>query len=246
MLSEQLFDKAYDLYEFTETSQTILSDYLYSLCNGVYNDPLLDACGHIFCRNCISLQIELYNICPIENKELKKEQLFDVKILSSKIQKQIIYCKNKKKGCPWEGPLLDLKVHLINQCDFRIFSCVNESCDFKAEKEEILNHKENCLYRNFTCEFCMSKFKVKDELQHYEICPKKIFYCPNNCHEKMERREIEDHIQNVCDETPLECIYGHLGCQIKAKRREFLHHEEEELLYHLRLINQEILRLKNL
>ena len=40
------------LLNFTEESRQKLQEYICPLCKGIYIDPVIDSCAHIFCKKC--------------------------------------------------------------------------------------------------------------------------------------------------------------------------------------------------
>ena len=47
------YEKHLDVDYFFEKDKNSVKDYICFLCKGVYFEPYVDRCGHIFCKECI-------------------------------------------------------------------------------------------------------------------------------------------------------------------------------------------------
>jgi len=238
-----IFPKYYSLEEFLPDSKILLEEYICFLCKGVYHEPYISGCGHIFCKNCILTQIDFFETCPLDNQKIEKDKVVHVQFLKILLDKQQIYCKNKSKNCDWKGNLGHLKSHLENQCEFRIINCVNSGCNYKGDKNETEKHKEKCLHRKFVCEFCKNEFKILNQEKHFEECEFKIYPCKNNCGLFLIKSEIKNHIENDCIEAEVACEFSHVGCLVYFKKKEKELHDEKNLKNHLKLLNKAFLDL---
>ena len=54
----EIFEKQLDIINFLPECQEILRDYLCPLCEGVYKDPIIDQCNHVFCIQCIEKSLK--------------------------------------------------------------------------------------------------------------------------------------------------------------------------------------------
>lgn len=241
----QPFQKMYEIEDFIGDSKLIVNEYLCILCNGVYNDPYLTSCGHIFCKLCMIQQAESAGICPTDNSKINLEQIFSVKFIKDMLDKQRVYCKNRLKGCKWEGLVALMASHLSTICEYRLLQCENENCKFEAEKNLMEEHKMNCLFRDYVCEYCKQMFKVSVKENHENDCHMKIFECENNCGMQMTKAELMHHQKNICLETILKCPFEHAGCKKDFKRNEYDEHMKDYYIQHLTFLNEEILKMKN-
>ena len=98
------------LLNFTEESRPKLQEYICPLCKGIYIDPVIDSCAHIFCKKCFVLYLSNQRkenkeqiICPLGNIPLNLSKIKDFDFISDIIKNQKIYCNNKDKGCQWIG-----------------------------------------------------------------------------------------------------------------------------------------------
>ena len=156
--NKKIFSMTYDIENFLPDSKLILGEYICHLCKGVYNDPYLATCGHIFCKKCLEIQSEEIGTCPIEQQKISKDSMYTVIFLKNMIDKQNVYCINKQRGCDWQGILSESKNHTDNVCDFMDILCTNEGCEFKSEKMKVKKHELDCGFRKYNCEFCGNKF----------------------------------------------------------------------------------------
>jgi hypothetical protein len=244
-ITEPLFQKTFDLDIFLPESKLILGEYICNLCKGVYNDPFLATCGHIFCKKCLELQCDLQGYCPIDNQNISKESIYTVIFLKNMIDKQYVFCIKKDKGCNWQGFLSDSKNHLMDLCQFHEIDCINKNkgCAHKTEKNKLDDHLLNCNYREFNCENCHNNFLVLNKENHEEECIEKMIDCPKGCTEKIKRRNIIVHYSQNCKETVVDCRFKKNGCGNILKRGEIKEHEKEFYLEHLNMLNEILVKL---
>jgi len=75
------------------------------------------------------------------------------------------------------------------QCKFYPTVCSN-GCGAKFERCFLDQHLSNdCPARQGECDFCGTKIKNSDEMEHMRTCAKFVVGCPNGCHVKDLMRE---------------------------------------------------------
>lgn len=141
-----------------------IKDYICPVCKGIYWNPVVDRCGHVFCEKCYQHEKKSNQKCPISKEEFGPSPTV-VPVLLQFIEKQIIYCNNKQKGCEWKGMVKDLEEHLSNSCLKEDKICPYDNCGQYIMKEKMDEHKDNCKYRLEKCKECneeIESYKLKD------------------------------------------------------------------------------------
>ena len=101
--------------KYTYTINNITQDikkFECSLCLSIYQDPVLDKCGHTFCKNCVTQLQKNDNKCPISRKIIK--EFFPNSILKDIISNLDLICDDCGEICN----IKDKKKHEII-CDFK-------------------------------------------------------------------------------------------------------------------------------
>jgi len=93
-----------------------MQDFICPLCNGILYEPIQDSCQHVFCLSCYNKCKENNINCPISNKPFINEKSTQLSLISNVINKMNVYCVNKNKNCNWIGKFLQLKSHLLKDC----------------------------------------------------------------------------------------------------------------------------------
>ena len=52
-------------------------ELLCAICKGVFLDPVIAPCEHVFCSSCINEWLERQNTCPIDRKEIRPPMTFE-------------------------------------------------------------------------------------------------------------------------------------------------------------------------
>ena len=143
-------------------------------------------------------------------------------------------CDNVMGGCEWKGTVGTLDEHL-EKCQFTLVSCPNE-CeeDQYIMRKDLNKHLENeCLNRNHECEYCgkQDTYAYITEI-HENECGKKPLPCSSaGCTEKVERAELQDHLENHCGFAEISCKYESIGCDMKMKRKDMREHEQDDKVH---------------
>jgi hypothetical protein len=235
------FSRYYEIDQFED--KMIIQDYICPLCGGVYNNPVVDGCGHVFCSDCITLSMKKSVFCPISYRDLSKDSFHQIPFINSIISKHVINCKNR---CGWKKNLSFYKSHLEEECPNILltckFDCCNE-CYLRSEKEA---HEANCDFRLINCEFCKDSIPFVKLNDHYDICPKVKIYCDQACDMEIERCERDEHILNICPRTLVSCALEAFGCCGGYPRFEEEKHNKEFKYKHIEMIGKNCLIIKEL
>lgn len=210
--------------DFSEDFQLIVHDYKCPLCKGVYYNPYVDKCGHVFCKDCITKYLEITPICPFSKMELTTVHLNKLVFMTDILEKQTVKCKNRNNCCSWNGKLSELGNHMENDCKRQIILCPHLGCSSKIFREDKDSHCSVCDYRIVNCEFCKLSIPFIEVINHHQVCPKFIMDCSQKCGTKVERQEMDLHIEEICTNTIVDCPYSHIGCKHSTTKKELLNH----------------------
>lgn len=198
------------LSQFLPNSHDYLKNFICPICNGVFFNPIFDECGHTFCLSCYETFHNLYGKCPVTKKNISAQPI-PVLLISKILDKQILYCINKEKGCKWEGALSLLNEHLQKDCLQEEIECPNKECKLKIRRCMIDAHLSQC-HNNFVeCSYCKTKIKINEMKKHLSEC-KKINECLQKCGEMSEKENEEFH--------PINCPFIKYGCTDKPILRK--------------------------
>ena len=173
------------------------------------------------------------------------------KQLDREIKSLHVMCKNKERGCEWEGELSNINIHLGNSdgCQFEDVKCSNK-CGKMLQRRYLSSHVETeCACRKVDCQYC----HITGEHQfikgkHEEQCPKLPIPCPNKCEVVSVPREGMEAHRKECPLEMVQCEYHNVGCEERMIRKRKREHEEEKMEEHLLLTkcsyHQEVLSTK--
>ena len=233
----EIFEKQLDIINFLPECQEILRDYLCPLCEGVYKDPIIDQCNHVFCRQCIEKSLKASKFCPLAPSVcIDEKKLNSIKFVVNILDKQTLYCLNKVKNCSWVGKLGMLNNHLLNECKKYLVNCNNPGCEIKVSREVLDNHKKSCDFRTVNCSECNVSVAHILLSFHMKECPKYTINCPGNCGEFIQRQNIDKHLKSECSSCSVECPYANYGCESILKRREISDHHRKNTETHNLLV----------
>jgi len=226
------FKKFLDLEDFLPESRLVIDEYFCSLCQGIYNHPIVDDCGHVFCQDCLSQYLKFSSICPISQTPLKNKQTYAIKFISNILDKQLVYCKKRKNGCQWVGKLAELEHHLKEDCLKNTIKCKNPGCEQEVLREDEDNHNRLCEFKQIPCKDCNIPIIAREQEQHSKVCLKCKIECPQGCGEVVEREALDNHLQNLCENTIVKCLYHSQGCNEKIKKKDMSKHMKEKYEEH--------------
>jgi len=185
-----------------ETCKEYASELICFICSNFLIDPILcDECQIIFCSSCIlKWTQDSSGICP---KGCKFKQRSISKVIRNLLNKIKLKCKNMVNGCKEILNYDDYFNHLNNLCEYILFQCGSEGCNFTSiEREMIIHvsicektklkcqycsdcilrcnlriHEEECCLRIVICHFCSHEVTVKDYKLHEKECEYLVFLC---------------------------------------------------------------------
>jgi hypothetical protein len=219
-LSTESFRKSFDIDDFVESSRLIVEDYKCSLCLGIYNNPVVDTCGHVFCKSCIIKFFETEKACPISGWKLEEANVSTLVIVNEILKRQSVLCKNRSMNCNWIGKLAELESHIASECQMQPVKCPYEQCSAEIPREGVERHKSICEFRIIECQYCKTKLVNSEIDSHPNVCPLYKISCPQNCNELIERKYIEIHLAGHCIYSNIDCPYKEYGCQTKLIRKD--------------------------
>ena len=108
--------------------------------------------------------------------------------------------------------------------------CISKSkcpfgCEKKSFKPSSMGIKNLLINLKFKCpnEGCKEIISYIDVKTHDNICPFQKMICPNkDCEEQLLKKDLEDHIKNICKYTLIKCSY----CNYKFPRYQMPEHEK--------------------
>ena len=112
----------------------------------------------------------------------------------------------------------------------------------EVERKYLDQHKQECKYRQYTCEYCgyvdtydaiagtgkakKRNSKVKASENHYEMCDEYSLDCINGCGKKgIKRKNMQSH-KNVCPLEKLECPFS-VQCRNDILRKDMDSHKQQ-------------------
>lgn len=192
---------------------------------------LVSCCGQHFCQDCI----RKVRVCPT----CKAEQ-FDVmsdKSHQRAIKSLQVHCVRKDKGCDWNGGLVNLDIHMKNECQYRLVECSNQ-CGSTIVYHQLEHHQlVICPKRKYKCPYC-SRVSTYDDIteKHINLCPLTPVKCQNGCHKTIKRNEQEQHTQLDCPLQGVACHFKVVGCKHKPQRQDLEQHINNDCPMHLSLV----------
>ena len=238
------YTKILSVEDFTLESQQFLTEYHCPLCDGIYNNAVVDTCGHVFCKECFETFISFQQfkdqniqlICPLTFQTLSSYPVM-FPFVSNVLNKLQIYCKNKVNGCDWIGLLNELNDHLNIHCPKQIIPCELKGCNINCFRESFSSHTKQCLHRIVKCQFCELNFPFIELSSHHENdCTKIEIECPQQCSQKEKRELMEQHLKLYCDNTVIKCPFDKIGCYNEMSRKEMATYLVNNSIRHMTLI----------
>lgn len=236
------YQKFIEIEQFPEDARPGLVDYLCQLCGGIYNDPLMGSCPHVFCRTCFVTTLNTSKACPLCLKVSDPNNLHPVTFIQSKIlDKYVITCRN---DCGWNGKPSTYSNHIQNECENVTIKCPNTGCPESFTRGEAVNHENTCKHKPIACTYCEEKVPEVKMSQHLETCPKVMLDCPQQCGYLLERKELEAHVNSTCENANIDCLFKEIGCSSKLPRKEMTDHMQKNLISHNEMMMKTFTELK--
>ena len=171
--------------------------------------------------------------CPVDKGSISESQIFPDNCIKKEIFSCDVFCRfNKSFGCPWKGPLNDLKEHL-NRCDYVKRECIN-GCGTQISKLESTRHlNRECPKRLIHCDHCASSVEYQELNEHNRNCSKYPLSCANCGESGIPRDRLNEHLEKICLRTEIDCPFNAFGCSYEAFRSEVTEHVKDNLVDHL-------------
>ena len=212
-------------YSFVSKDPAQIEDLQCPICFELVFEPVLTACGHLFCQRCVKGQTK----CPTCRDKLQcmRTQRDERKVKSLKVK-----CPNWERGCQWQGDLRDTAQHIDTNCQMETVPCLI-GCKKKIVRGRLKEHGETCPQRAYKCPHCQfaSTF-VKVTTAHFTVCKKFPLGCPAGCGSSHSRGEMAIHL-TTCAEELVPCKYATIGCAEEMKRKDLQTHVQDKKDYHL-------------
>ena len=225
--------------EFTSDPPVNLQ-LLCPICRLVLREPHeTTCCQSNFCRVCIERIEANNNPCPS-----CKRRVFN-KSPNIRLQRALngleVTCTYKSQGCRWVGLLGNLESHFnLNPepacqpvgCHFAPVSCLY--CHAPIQRYNVQVHqREKCEERPTRCEFCNLESTFADITKRHD-CKQYPTLC-HKCNQVFLRQDFQDHVDNYCPMTPIDCDFKHVGCKIALPRKDMSAHLRENVVAHVSL-----------
>jgi hypothetical protein len=229
------------------TNSTFVENFRCDLGNGVLFDPVIDQCGHSYCRNCHYALITLHDgICQISKKKCNNQISLKKNTSLSFLQKEELLCPSNQMGCNWQGRVADLDVHLYNECQFSILTCKLIQCrKSNMTKEDYEHHVGECSSETISCNDCELHILRGALSIHVQIHCLEVKVQCLHCKLVFPRKNIEMH-QNGCPRRKFSCQFASGGCDFIGEIDEIASHlsQSKEMTKHITIQAQEIHSLK--
>ena len=146
-----------------------------------------------------------------------------------------VKCGNVERGCTWVGTVGTLEEH-VAMCRFALLPCPRGCKDGSKivkqfMRKDLDNHlKEDCLNRDYVQ--LQAAWRERHGQGHDSKCSKSLVACPKDgCSEKMQRQQIQKHIDTKCQHATVSCKYISIGCTKKLKRKDMAAHEQDDTVH---------------
>eukprot|EP01083_Nonionella_stella_P014818 41503_1 len=144
---------------------------------------------------------------------------------------------NHNNGCSWKGELIDLRCHLVNECEFHLIEC--EFCGNKVLQHNMaIHHEFECLDIKLNCRNDGCLHRIRRRLMDYHCshqCEHRVVNCVNSeCDARVSLFNLSDHLDE-CQENPTRCEYFKYGCTSNIKRKHKELHNKNFEAKHVKL-----------
>lgn len=241
------FRKSLTLSDFLEEAHALITDYKCPLCGGIYLNPVVDTCGHVFCNECLTQYLQTSDRCCVSGLPSALQNINKIDLIASILDRQFVFCKNRHFHCEWSGRLMELEPHLNQDCRRQILPCPHMGCKNSVFREDLSSHTSSCDWRILPCPSCEVKIACIEIPEHQKTCPRYKVKCHQNCNIHIERQFVDSHISDHCENTIVECPFKIIGCLTKIPRGQLenyltLHTNRHNLLVlrHLTNITQDV------
>lgn len=244
---DSIYKKTLCLDDFTEESRQFVVDYICPLCKGIYYNPVIDPCGHIFCQRCFnaftsSIKPQIVELrCPITNQPLSQSPS-TIGLIANILDKQTLNCSNKKIGCGWKGIVKDFVEHIEKDCPKQTLKCSSKGCECMILRENMEDHLKKCEFRIVNCTYCNQSLAFNQLNEHFNSCPKYPIKCPQKCELMIEREKLNEHLSKLCPNTSVKCDFSVIGCDEEFLNKNKESHMSSSYNSHLKKMLQYVIK----
>ena len=228
------FEKQISLEDFPKENQEKIKEMICPLCSGIYSEPIIDNCSHVFCKKCLNTYMNENKkkdcICPVGTYILEPEKFKVFDIVEDLINNQDCYCRNRKNGCLWIDKFSKRKNHILKECLYEIINCKNENCNIKIQRKDQNEHDKICDYFLIECNKCHIKIAKINFKNHSNDCLKEEIEC--KCGKKLLRENMDYHLKNECELEEIKCDFFIYGCKEVFRRSDKKLHDEKMIFEH--------------
>jgi Uncharacterized conserved protein, contains RING Zn-finger len=142
----------------TTVEDTDVSSLKCPICLEICQDAVIEnKCGHTFCKKCLNSLFNGQNEtrCPQTRETITLDQVTPNRAVRDLILQLKVYCVLK---CSWKGHYCDLEKHLMRECPYVKFKCLNPECTFVQKRKDAEKHVKTCEFRPARCNLCNGYF----------------------------------------------------------------------------------------
>ena len=193
-----------------------LDSLICSICKSVLFDPVMDACCHNFCANCLANHLQTSPFCPVTHRPLKNTDSKPNNLLTNMLIDQLVNCCHRTTGCSYQGMFSSIYDHYA-ECPYQPICCPNEGCLQTFERRELAEHLGTCAHQNTACTACSVQIKSGNLSLHLLVCSEVKIKCPLDCGIFPRRSEVTMHVSE-CKQNIYECPFSKVGCGFSATK----------------------------
>lgn len=194
------------------------------ICRVPFISPVITACDHVFCHNCIVQAHALNPVCPVDRLPMKlvSETRSAPKIIHNQLDNLSVRCPNSSRGCGLIVSRSLVENHVARYCDKTLVPCPHPSCDKTVVRKDI---SKGCLHYDVKCEYCQQVKQKADLEEHQDIeCPNRKTKCVL-CKTEYVRHKQDEHLKE-CPEAQTACKFTPFGCTKNVKRKQLEEHAQ--------------------
>ena len=147
-------NRAYRCYQNIPINPETSKDLICSIGQGIFRNPVATPHGTTYCRDCISEWLENKSSDPLTRKPLSKPELFKNQVINNLVERISVFCTSQPQ-CGWQGTLKEYDFHQRNACEFEEIKCLHSKCNEYFKRRDMINHLEQCQFKEYLCDFCM-------------------------------------------------------------------------------------------
>ena len=110
--------------------EMLKKDLVCPICLDIFQNPVLDKCGHIFCKKCILIHLKTKETCPLNNEIISGSPFRKIFLINNFLEKIKFECSTCKKKISY-NETKKIKRHKKN--------CLKRIKFQKKTKEELIN-----------------------------------------------------------------------------------------------------------